>query len=70
MNLQKMKKAETWPAALQGGSARVDPLTLEGMQKKIMLERFQSEVCMYARCFFFLDFVIYIHINPPAGCLR
>lgn len=44
MNLQKMKKAETWPAALQGRNSRVDPLTLEGMQKKIMLERFQSEV--------------------------
>ena len=44
MNLQKMKKAETWPAALQGKNAAVDPATLEGMQKKIMLERFQSEV--------------------------
>lgn len=44
VNLQKMKKAETWPAALQGRNTRVDPLTLEGMQKKIMLERFQSEV--------------------------
>eukprot|EP00752_Nemacystus_decipiens_P007181 g6430.t1 len=43
VNLQKMKKAETWPAALQGRNTRVDPLTLEGMQKKIMLERFQSE---------------------------
>lgn len=44
VNLQKMKKAETWPAALQGRNAAVDPATLEGMQKKIMLERFQSEV--------------------------
>ncbi|CAM9964548.1 unnamed protein product [Ascophyllum nodosum] len=43
VNLQKMKKAETWPAALQGKNAAVDPATLEGMQKKIMLERFQSE---------------------------
>eukprot|EP00903_Cladosiphon_okamuranus_P012348 g11577.t1 len=43
VNLQKMKKAETWPAALQGRNSKVDPLTLEGMQKKIMLERFQSE---------------------------
>ncbi len=46
MNLQKMKKADTWPAALQGRNARVDPITLEGMQKKIMLERFQNEVCV------------------------
>lgn len=44
VNLQKMKKADTWPAALQGSNTNVDPLTLEGMQKKIMLERFQSEV--------------------------
>ena len=50
MNLQKMKKAETWPAALHGRNARVDPLTLEGMQKKIMLERFQSEVHMVHAC--------------------
>lgn len=44
VNLQKMKKADTWPAALQGRNTQVDPMTLEGMQKKIMLERFQSEV--------------------------
>lgn len=50
MNLQKMKKADTWPAALQGGNTRVDPVTLEGMQKKIMLERFQSEVCWIFSC--------------------
>ncbi|CAM9612748.1 unnamed protein product [Hapterophycus canaliculatus] len=43
VNLQKMKKADTWPAALQGRNTTVDPVTLEGMQKKIMLERFQSE---------------------------
>ncbi|CAM9157576.1 unnamed protein product [Pylaiella littoralis] len=43
VNLQKMKKAETWPSALQGKNTTVDPITLEGMQKKIMLERFQSE---------------------------
>ncbi|CAN0531560.1 unnamed protein product, partial [Ectocarpus sp. 12 AP-2014] len=43
VNLQKMKKADTWPAALQGRNTQVDPMTLEGMQKKIMLERFQSE---------------------------
>lgn len=46
VNLQKMKKADTWPSALQGRNTRVDPMTLEGMQKKIMLERFQSEVCV------------------------
>lgn len=46
VNLQKMKKAETWPSALQGRNTTVDPVTLEGMQKKIMLERFQSEVCI------------------------
>lgn len=44
VNLQKMKKAETWPSALHGRNTTVDPITLEGMQKKIMLERFQSEV--------------------------
>ncbi|CAN0396043.1 unnamed protein product, partial [Laminaria digitata] len=47
VNLQKMKKADTWPAALRGSNTSVDPLTLEGMQKKIMLERFQSEVGVY-----------------------
>lgn len=50
VNLQKMKKAETWPAALQGRNAAVDPATLEGMQKKIMLERFQSEVKIIDFC--------------------
>ena len=54
MNLQKMKKADTWPAALQGRDARVDPITLEGMQKKIMLERFQNEVCFVSRVLFVL----------------
>lgn len=44
VNLQKMKKAETWAGALQGRNAAADPVTLENMQKKIMLERFQSEV--------------------------
>lgn len=44
MNLQKMKKADTWPGALWGKNTSVDPVTLEGMQKKIMLERFQAEV--------------------------
>lgn len=44
VNLQKVKKAETWAGALQGRNANVDPVTLENMQKKIMLERFQSEV--------------------------
>lgn len=44
VNLQKMKKAETWPGALQGRNASVDPVTLGEMQKKIMLERFQNEV--------------------------
>lgn len=47
VNLQKMKKADTWPAALQGRNAKVDPMTLEGMQKKIMLERFQNEVRVF-----------------------
>lgn len=44
VNLQKMKKADTWPGALRGNNASVDPVTLEHMQKKIMLERFQTEV--------------------------
>lgn len=49
-----MKKADTWPGALQGSNANVDPVTLEGMQKKIMLERFQSEVIFFG---FVFDFV-------------
>lgn len=50
MNLQKMKKADTWPGALRGKNTSVDPVTLEGMQKKIMLERFQAEVFVCLRC--------------------
>ncbi|CAM9689831.1 unnamed protein product, partial [Discosporangium mesarthrocarpum] len=42
VNLQKMKKAETWVGPLAGRES-VDPATLQGMQKKIMLERFQAE---------------------------
>lgn len=54
VNLQKVRKADTWTGALQGHNASVDPVTLEGMQKKIMLERFQNEVrgasCLCVYC--------------------
>ncbi|CAM9738135.1 unnamed protein product, partial [Choristocarpus tenellus] len=43
VNLQKMKKADTWVSPLKGRGGDVDPVTLQGMQKKIMLERFQTE---------------------------
>lgn len=65
VNLQKMKKAETWPAALQGRNAAVDPATLEGMQKKIMLERFQSEVKIVG--YGALEFYVVTRINLPFG---
>lgn len=44
INLQKMKKGETWTAALKGrGGEHVDVFTQEGEKKKMMLERFQEE---------------------------
>lgn len=63
VNLQKMKKAETWPSALQGKNTTVDPITLEGMQKKIMLERFQSEVCISICMYRFM----YASVSPNVG---
>ena len=44
VNLQKMRKGETWDAALKGrGGASVDPFTKQEIQKQLMLERFQEE---------------------------
>ena len=44
INLQKMRKGETWDAALKGkGGTAVDPFTKQEIQKKLMLERFQEE---------------------------
>ena len=40
--LQKMRKGETWEAALLG-RGQVDPMTKQDIQKKMMLERFQEE---------------------------
>ena len=44
VNLQKMRKGETWDAALKGrGGASVDPFTKQEIQKQLMLERFREE---------------------------
>ncbi|KAJ8609611.1 hypothetical protein CTAYLR_006266 [Chrysophaeum taylorii] len=40
--LQKVRKAETWEAALVGRGT-VDPFTKQEIQKEMMLERFQEE---------------------------
>lgn len=40
--LQKMRKGETWEAALVGRGT-VDPFTKQEIQKEMMLERFQEE---------------------------
>lgn len=40
--LQKMRKGETWEAALVG-RGMVDPFTRQEIQKSLMLERFQEE---------------------------
>mmetsp|Transcript_7641 Transcript_7641/g.23610 ORF Transcript_7641/g.23610 Transcript_7641/m.23610 type:complete len:168 (+) Transcript_7641:121-624(+) len=40
--LQKMRKGETWDAALRGRGT-VDPVTRQQIQKDMMLERFQEE---------------------------
>jgi len=42
INVQKMKKASTWDAALKG-HGELDPLAKTEVQKKITLERFQEE---------------------------
>mmetsp|Transcript_10995 Transcript_10995/g.31241 ORF Transcript_10995/g.31241 Transcript_10995/m.31241 type:complete len:155 (-) Transcript_10995:213-677(-) len=42
INVQKMRKAATWDAALKGHGA-LDPLAREDIQKKMTLERFQEE---------------------------
>ena len=42
IQLQKMKKAETWSMACKGHGG-LDPLTQSEVQKKILLERFQEE---------------------------
>ena len=53
-----MNKAETWTCALAGrdGAQEVDPVTKEELRKKMMLDRFQEEVCMCV-C------VIYLSVN-------
>lgn len=48
INLQKMNKAEAWESALGGRAGAVlDPYSKEEVKKKLMLERFQQEVCLY-----------------------
>ena len=42
INLQKMKKAQTWEAALKG-HGKMDVFTKGEIQKKLTLERFQEE---------------------------
>jgi len=42
ISLQKMKKAETWNAAIKG-HASLNPLEQEEVKKKLTLERFQQE---------------------------
>ena len=42
INLQKMRKAETWPTALRG-HGQLDPLAKQEDQKRLMLERFGEE---------------------------
>jgi len=42
INIQKARKAETWPSALAGHAA-LDPVSKTEVQKKMMLERFQEE---------------------------
>jgi hypothetical protein len=42
INLQKMKKGETWLAAFKG-HGELDPLTQEEDKKRLMLERFAEE---------------------------
>jgi len=42
ITLQKMKKAETWGAALKGHES-MNPLEQEEIKKKLTLERFQEE---------------------------
>ena len=58
ITLVKMNKAETWTCALAGrdGAQEVDPVTKEELRKKMMLDRFQEEVCMCV-C------VIYLSVN-------
>jgi len=42
VSLQKMKKAETWEAAIRG-HGQLDPMEITEAQKKLTLERFQQE---------------------------
>jgi hypothetical protein len=45
MLLQKSIAHDTWSAVVKG-EYEMDPLTKEQMGKKMMLEKFQSEVCL------------------------
>ena len=44
INLQKMKKGDTWGGAFVE-HANMDPFTKGEVQKQMMLERFSEEVC-------------------------
>jgi hypothetical protein len=47
--LTKGSKGVTWKALIRGHT-EVDPYTQSELQKSLMLERFQQEVCPAARC--------------------
>jgi len=48
ITLCKMNKAETWVCALAGRDGQeIDAITKEEQRKKMMLERFQEEVCLF-----------------------
>lgn len=44
VTLQKREKGQPWPSAI-AGHAPLDPLQTEQEKQRLMLERFQEEVC-------------------------
>ncbi len=42
INLQKMRKGETWSSVFVG-HGELDPVAVQDVQKKMLLERFQEE---------------------------
>lgn len=44
VTLQKREKGQPWPSAI-AGHAPLDPLKTEQERQRLMLERFQEEVC-------------------------
>lgn len=44
VTLQKREKGQPWPSAI-AGHAPLDPLKTEQEKQRLMLERFQTEVC-------------------------